>query len=162
MRRWTLCTVDDIPDGSFADLPIGCANHPAWVLGHLTGGMDNITRHLGEHASRDDAWAAAYDTGSTPTTDRDAYPGKSALIDAFTDAGRSVADAVRRVGEAGLSGPASEAVRAFFPTTNQWVLHVLIAEHAFHTGQLSVWRRGMGLPSVFEVEGNIERLMGRR
>ena len=160
LEAWTLCTVDDIPDDRWADQPAGLTNHPAWVIGHLCFAMDNLTRVLGGSPARDDAWYAPYIGGSTPSADRSVYPSSGELLDAFKAAGTALRDSVRAGGEAMLAHKvADEQVRAYFPTLGRWAAHVLLAEGAFHTGQLSAWRRARGMPSVFDNEQNLARML---
>jgi len=160
VEQWIICTVEDIDDAQFAEQPAGLTNHPAWVLGHVTYAMDNFTRQLGGAPPRDDSWYEPFVGGSTPTNNRDAYPSKDDLITAFSDAISMVRDQVRTAGEAGLNKEVEdEQLRAFFPTLGRWAAHVLLSEGPFHVGQVSAWRRAKGLPSVFENEANITRLL---
>lgn len=159
-EAWTICTVDDVPDEQFADQPAGLTNHPAWVLGHLTFAFDNLARELGAAPGRDESWYAPFMGGSTPTNDRSAYPSKSELIDAFKDSCATLRRTVEQAGESKLNAPvADEMIRTFFPTYGRWAAHALTAEGAFHTGQLSAWRRAKNMPSVFDQESNLQRML---
>ncbi len=160
LEQWAVCTVEDIDDAQFADQPAGLTNHPAWVLGHLTFAMDNLTRELGGNPQRDESWYAPFVGGSTPTSNRADYPGKDELITAFSDSCSSLREHVRNAGEAELAKEvANERIKAFFPTLGRWAAHVLLCEGAFHTGQLSAWRRAKNQPSVFENEANVHRIL---
>jgi len=155
-----LCTVDDIPDEQWAEQPGGLTNHPAWVLGHVTFAMDNVTRQIGGTVQRGEAWAEPFRGGTTPTANRSNYPGRDELISAFTDSCRTLRATLRAAGEPAFDRPVdNERLRGFFPTLGRWTTHAMLCEVAFHCGQLSAWRRAKGLASVFENEANIERLV---
>ena len=159
-EQWALCTVEDVPAGDFTAQPAGLTNHPAWVMGHLTYAMDNVTRQLGGTVSRDESWYQPFIGGSEPTDDASAYPDKDALLAAFRDAAATARNAVRNAGEKGLAAPVEdERLSAFFPTMGRWALHAIVCEAAFHTGQLSAWRKARGMGSVFANEANIARMM---
>ena len=160
LEQWTLCSVEDVPDDQMAEQPAGLPNHPAWILGHLVGAFDALTRALGQDVARDDAWYERFRQGTKPTSNRSDYPSKDDLIAAYTDACRSLRKAIQAAGESVLDQPVdNEQLAAFFPTNGRWTAHCLLSEGAFHTGQLSAWRRAKGLPSVFDVEANLPRLM---
>jgi len=159
-EQWTLCTVDDVPDEQWAEQPGGLPNHPAWVLGHLVLAMDTVARRLGAEVPRDESWYEPFLAGTEPVADRSAYPSREELVSAFGQACRGLRTAVRAAGEAGLDRPTDVPEMAVLvPTIGQWALHVLVCETAFHTGQLSSWRRVKGLPSVFEQEANQRRMV---
>ncbi|MFG0275448.1 MAG: DinB family protein [Phycisphaerales bacterium] len=160
LEAWTRCSAEDVPDARWAEQPGGLTNHPAWVFGHLAYAMDNLTRLLGVDVPRDEAWYAPFVGGSTPTAERSAYPSRDELLEAFSDSCSRLRRAVRAGGEAMLERPVEdEQIRAYFPTLGRWATHVLLAEGAFHTGQLSAWRRAQGMPSVFENEDNLAKML---
>lgn len=160
LEQWTLCTVEDIPDELWTDQPGGLTNHPAWVLGHLVVAFDNVTKQLGVTVPRDDEWRKPFDGGSKPSANRGDYPSKDELIATFKDSAQSLRRALAGAGESALEKPVEdEQIAPFFPTLGRWAVHCLLSEGAFHTGQLSAWRRAKGMPAVFEVEANGPRLM---
>ncbi len=159
-HQWTRCTVDDIPEDQFCDQPGGQTNHPAWVLGHLVFAFDNFSRTLGATPAKEESWYDPFRAGSSQSSDPSAYPSKQELIDAFDESSALLRATVRGAGESKLAEPvADESIAPFFPTLGRWAVHVLASEGVFHSGQLSAWRRAKGLPSVFDVEANIGRLL---
>ena len=160
MEQWTLCTVEDVDEDAFARRTKAVPNHPAWVLGHLVDGFDAVTRELGGDVDRGRAWAERFGPGTTPVADRAAYPSKDELLGAFRDAAARLRRAVAASWDAGFEAPTRDAeVRAYFPTAGRWAVHVLLGEVAFHTGQLSAWRRTQGLAPVFADERRVARLL---
>ncbi len=159
LEQWTLCSLEDIPSERFTEQPGGLTNHPAWIVGHLAYAMDNVTVLFDAPPARDDAWHAPFKGGTAPTAERDDYPSKDELLAAFGEACQTLRRVVREAGEAALTREIEGEMRPFLPTLGRWVAHALLTEVAFHTGQLSAWRRASGLPSVFEVEANAPRMM---
>lgn len=160
MQEWAVLTAHDIPDEEFADQPGGVANHPAWVLGHLTYAIDNLNALLGSPSGRDASWAEKFGGGSEPVADRSAYPSREELIETYQSAGETLRALVREHGAARFDEPLTdERLKAFFPTVGRFITHVMLVECSFHAGQLSAWRRAKGMPSVFSIESNMQRLL---
>ncbi len=158
LEQWTLCSVEDVPDDQWADQPAGLPNHPAWVLGHLTYAMDNVVRELGGSVDRDESWYEPFRGGSEPTSNRSDYPARDELLGAFSHAAKNLRATLRDKGEAVMSTPTThEKIRDFFPTIGRFATHVLLVELAFHTGQISAWRRAKQMGGVF-VEANFARM----
>ncbi|MFA9478438.1 DinB family protein [Phycisphaerales bacterium AB-hyl4] len=129
--------------------PNATMNHPAWVLGHLCVYNSVSSKLLGGEALCPEAWETTFGMGSTPQPSADAYPSKQTLLDTFASSTTSAMDALLSASEDALQQPAPEVMRDFFPTVGDYVLYDLTAHVGFHLGQLSAWRRAMGLPSLF-------------
>jgi uncharacterized damage-inducible protein DinB len=143
--------VADVPDQDFCRQPNGVVNHPAWVIGHLTISCQAIGSELGEEGWLPEQWQELFGTGSTPTSDRSAYPSKTALLAALTDSAARVTVRVITLGDAGMSEPLpDERYRSVLPTVGHAVAHILISHTAVHVGQVSVWRRAAGYQPLTE------------
>lgn len=141
--------VADVPDEQLADQPVPGVNHPAWVLGHLTATADFALGLLGAKPVAPDGWAAAYAPGTVPGPVRDLYPSKGELLNAFEAAHGALAAAAAALDPAALARPNPvDGMRARFPTLGDLLTYVLTAHEAVHLGQLSTWRRAMGLAAV--------------
>jgi uncharacterized damage-inducible protein DinB len=126
--------VADVPDERFTVQPHGVVNHPAWVIGHLTHSCEAIAGELGLSP-----WLP------------DAYPTKSELLAALSDAQARVSDRLVALGEMGMEAPLpDERYRAMFPTVGHAVIHILTGHAAVHVGQISAWRRAAGYPPLSE------------
>lgn len=147
--------VDDVSAEQFTAQPRvdGCAvpNHPAWVLGHLanTSGVFGATL-LGVEPHQRDGWKELFGGGSKPLSDASLYPDKAALLAALEESHQHIAAAFDKAGDARLAetNPA-ERLRPIFPTIADMIVFIMTSHEATHLGQLSAWRRAMGLPSVF-------------
>lgn len=125
-------------------------NHPAWVLGHLAFVADFYAGVLGgDPPTAPKHWADLFGMNSAPQPDASKYPAKDELLKALVD-GRSRLTAVARAKPADfwLQPVADEKRRARFANNAALAVHMLVNHDAIHLGQLSAWRRALGLPSV--------------
>jgi hypothetical protein len=144
--------VADVPDIDLARQPSGVANHPAWVIGHLTFSCQALGGELGLSAWLPPEWERLFGTGSMPTSDRSAFPPKPELLAALADGQARVSDRVSALGDAGMSAVLpDERYRATFPTIGHAVVHVLTSHAAVHVGQVSAWRRAAGYQPLAEI-----------
>lgn len=160
-REITLCQfalkychrlVDDVADASFTTQPMAGVPHPAWVVGHLAIAADAVLGCLGEKPVCPQEWWRNFGPGSVVQPDRAAYPSKAELVDAVDRGFGGVVEAAGRAAPELLAKPQNlKFYREECPTVGDLVAH-LMTTHAFlHLGQLSVWRRMMGLPSALGI-----------
>jgi uncharacterized damage-inducible protein DinB len=71
------------------------------------------------------------------------------LLQKLEEAHTRLADAVTKATPEVLAQPAPEKIRARFPTVGVLLIGMMTSHEASHNGQLSAWRRAMGLPPVF-------------
>ena len=141
--------IADVSDGGMVAQPNGIMNHPNWVVGHLTytcqllGGIIGVSEWL-PHDS-----AERYGTGSAPQADAKLYETKDELLKILADAQARISEAVERLDEAELNAPfPDESYLEVFPTIRHALTQVLVGHTANHVGQVSFWRRAMGLPPM--------------
>lgn len=141
--------VADVPAERMCHQPPGLPNHPAWQVGHLTVVRSGMARMLGASADVPEAWQALFGPGSTPSSDTTKYPAKDELLATLRRAHRVVVDAFKAADPAKLAAPHGvERLNALGPTLGHVVVTALTAHDGLHVGQLSDWRRVMGLPRV--------------
>jgi len=143
--------VADIPDDRMCAQPVDgqLMNHPAFLLGHLAWAGDSAAALLGAVGGHAGDWRELFGMGSKPLADRSKYPPKAELIKALEESHARVAAAVTSASPEALTQPAPERMRARFATVGQMVAGLMTAHEATHLGQLSAWRRALGMPSVF-------------
>lgn len=139
--------VADLDEQQMSTQPCGVVNHPSWTLGHLAyscqalGGELGLTPWLGEQ------WPEKFATGSAPSAD--GYPAKHELLSTLDDAWSRIRQALESADQKFLSQPLPDVrYRHIFPTRGHAVIQILGAHAGYHAGQLSAWRRAMGLPTV--------------
>lgn len=143
---------EQVADVAGADLvaqPNGIVNHPAWVIGHLTHSGEMLGGVIGLAPWLPNDWAGRFGTGSVPVADASRYEGKDDALGRLADAQARITDAVGRLDDARLDTPfPDESYREVFPTVRHALTQVLVGHTAMHVGQLTVWRRAMGLPRM--------------
>jgi len=131
--------------------PGAIRNHAAWVIGHLAQVADKATGNftLGLERRFPPQWDELFHGQSQPTADRAAYPDKPTLLAAYEAGHAHVAAALRLADDSLLAKPTPhEGFRARFPTVGVALLHLMVGHECVHLGQLSAWRRALGLPNV--------------
>ena len=148
-RHYLSLLVDDIPDEQMTTQPTGFPNHPAWQLGHLTVVMDNITGMIGGKKTLDESWSGKFGMGSKPVADRKNYPSKAELMRTFDERRAALTEQYKRAPAHLLSGPNPiQRAAAKLPTIGKMVCFLMLSHEATHLGQLSAWRKAVGMPEA--------------
>ena len=141
--------VADLSDEQMVQQPQGVINHPAWTLGHLAFVADYLAITLGAESSLPDGWADHFPTGGTPSGDAADYPSKEAILGQLAAqherATQLVAEADPTVFEQAFP---DERIRGRFPTIGDFTAFLMTSHEASHLGQISAWRRAMGIGSA--------------
>ncbi len=141
--------VADLPDERMAEQPAPGMNHAAWVLGHLTFVADSMIRLFDQPHGMPKEWVELFNLASKPTSDRQRYPSKAALLEAYEKAYARLAEAVKTASPEALERELpNPKLRPMLPTVGVAMVHVLASHHGLHLGQLSAWRRALGLPQA--------------
>jgi hypothetical protein len=144
----------DIDDARMADSPAPGVNHPAWILTHLALATDYAARLLGEQPKCPEAWHKKCGPGSKLSPNRGDYASKQELLAALEAGHARVNAAAARVTEEALNRPHSVEIpilKQLLPTVGELLAHLMTTHAGIHLGQLSLWRRTMGLPSVLPI-----------
>ena len=142
--------VSDLSAEQFAAQPVRgrVLNHPAWVLSHLNVYMPVVAAMVrGEEFV--DPIDHRYGQKSEVSLDPAEYAPGAELVAAYQaahlDAERALAGAASEV----LAGPNPvERWRTMHPTVGDMVVTLMVKHESGHLGQLSAWRRAMGLARV--------------
>ena len=141
--------VADVEPADMAAQPDGISNHPAWIIGHLTFACQLLGGAIGLKPWLPAEWVRCFAPGTSPVADASRYPPKDSVLAALADAQARLAAAVERLDDARLDAPFPvEAYRPVFPTVRHALTQVLVGHASFHVGQLSLWRKAMGLPRL--------------
>jgi hypothetical protein len=138
--------VADVAAVDMVAQPHGIKSHPAWVIGHLTYSCQMLGGEIGLSPWLSADWATRFGTGSVAVADVELYESKEDALALLGDAQSRITAAVERLNDSQLDQPLpDEAHRAVFPTVRHALTHVLIGHTANHVGQLTLWRKAMGL-----------------
>ena len=128
------------------------SNHPAFIYGHLSLYAPQIVAQLGANAPRldvPDEFAALFSKDATCQDDPDQkiYPSKGEVTKVFFEGYRTAAEALRAADDYVFQppNPSGGRMTELFPTVGS-LLNFYCGGHLMtHLGQMSVWRRMMGL-----------------
>jgi len=133
--------------------PIHC-NHPAWVYGHLACYPSKMAAAVGLELPGAMAPAGFEDLFKDGTECRDdaahtIYPAMEAVTSAFFRTHDAIFEHLGSVDDSKLLIPTpDEKARARFPLLASRVLFLANNHLMMHFGQISTWRRCMGLPAA--------------
>ena len=112
--------IADVPQGDMVAQPNGIANHPAWVIGHLTHSCEQLGGVIGVPAWLPANCATCFGTGSVPVADSSLYEKKDEALARLRDAqerpyrephGRSEQPARRAMRKSGSCARSSGSMR---------------------------------------------------
>lgn len=141
----------DIDDADLAAQPVAGMNHPAWILGHIAVTNDGAAKILGEPAACPPEWGPLFGPGSPLSPQRSDYPSKGELLSALETGHERVLRGAAQVSQRRLAIPNTAVLSDVFPTLGDLVSHLMVTHPTLHLGQLTVWRRCRGLPSVIKL-----------
>lgn len=145
-RLWAERLLVGIADEKLTHQPFAGANHPVWIIGHLCDTYDLIADWLRVPKVCPSGWHDLFSNQSTPSVDGRVYPAIDTLGQVYQEGHRLMADAFRGASDEVLAAPLPrERMRGTFPTVEDGVVFEMTDHESFHLGQLSAWRRAMGL-----------------
>ena len=156
LRVYRLChgythqLMKEVEDDRMVEQPVAGMNHPAWILGHLAVvGFRGVTRLTGSD-TMPRGYMELFAPGSVVQAERDVYPPRQELLDAYDAAHASFETAVTDATQEQWNAPntASRWLQVLLPTTGDMITHMMSTHEATHIGQLSAWRRAAGMPGV--------------
>lgn len=126
-------------------------NHPAWALGHLALYPARIMRMMGldgDAIAAPAAWDTLFKNGTECRDDVEGklYPAMESVVTAFRRGYDTVLEQALTLDDAAFAKPTPEEnYRQAFPTVGT-VVNFMVQSHVMmHLGQVSAWRRMMGL-----------------
>lgn len=141
--------VADVDAADMVAQPNSIINHPAWVIGHLIYTCQMLGGAIGLPQWLPSDWAMRFGTGSVVVADASLYETKNNALAMLGDAQSRITQTVDHLNDADLDEPfPDQSYRVVFPTIRHAITQVLVGHTANHIGQVTVWRRAMGLPSM--------------
>ncbi|MBL0927680.1 MAG: DinB family protein [Phycisphaerales bacterium] len=146
----------DIKPGDFGRKPRGIdTNSPAFIFGHLGLYPERMLKFIGrEDLARPDQRLEDLFAAGKPCLDDPegkAYPPMNDLLRRFRERHEVLLAELAKLDDAALLKPnpsPNERMRQLFPTIAAMVAFMLGGHIMMHLGQLSAWRRCMGMPSA--------------
>ena len=138
----------DLPEDRMAYQPAVNMNHPAWIFSHLNLYHPVMVAML-RGTSFEDPKGHKFGMQSKPAADASLYASKAELLAEYTKGHHDVAEAMRIGGQSALDATTLlERWRVQMPQVGIVLGYLMLVHESTHLGQLSVWRRVQGLPSV--------------
>jgi hypothetical protein len=142
--------VEEIPDERMTEQPLTAVNHPAWILGHLAWTAEGALGMLGAQKSLPAEWETLFGRGSKPSAQRGLYPAKDDLVRTVEQSYQHVRQKAATASPEQLSRPTTNPrAKETLPTLKEMVAFLMSGHMGVHLGQLSSWRRMIGLPPLF-------------
>jgi hypothetical protein len=142
--------IGDIPEERMVEQPLPGVNHPAWILGHLAWSTDRGRWMLGLEPECPSEWTATFGFGSKPSASRGDYPSRDELIAAVEGGFERLREQAAAATPEQLEAPSpNPRTKEALPTVQDTVALLLTGHLGAHLGQLSMWRRMIGLPPLF-------------
>ena len=154
IRRYTDGLLKGINPADFARKPKGIDfSTPAFNFGHLAVYPERILEMIGrtDLVQRDEKWVELFSAGKPCLDDPTGtiYPSMDQIVKRFNERYEVAFKAVRETSDEVLSRPnPNEKMRDMLPTIGGVVAFLLDGHIQSHLGQVSVWRRIMGLGSA--------------
>jgi hypothetical protein len=138
--------VADVAPADMVAQPNGVANHPAWVIGHLAHSCELLGEVVGLPRWLPEGWAKRFGTRSVPAADAGM---KEEALAILREGQSRLMQAGERLDDGFLDQPFPDpSYRTVFPTVRHALTQVMVGHTAMHVGQLTVWRRAIGLPPL--------------
>jgi hypothetical protein len=142
----------DIPADKFAWCAVKGASHPAFVVGHLCLYPNRVFTLIGRTDLVVDrpGWPELFQAGAPCLDDASKYPSKAELIQVFNDGWNKVLETLPTVADGVLArdNPIEGRFREIFPKVGTAVMFLCTSHMMMHLGQISTWRRAIGLGSA--------------
>jgi len=141
----------ELPDERLAEQPVPGVNHPAWIVGHLTFAAERAVALInGGENPLPEPWQKLFGIGSKPTNVRTDYPTKEELLQAFEASHERLQRAAASATPEQLARPSQNPrTKDQLPTIKEAIGFLLTGHMGVHLGQLTMWRRMIGLPALF-------------
>ncbi|HMN40659.1 MAG TPA: DinB family protein [Phycisphaerales bacterium] len=142
--------VADLTPGQWLAQPVAgrVMNHPAWVFAHLIL-YAHIAVRLASAEPFDDPAEHRYGQKSEPLSEANAYQTPERMLATWRAVHAEGAAALAAATPALTSAPNPLARwRTLHPTVGDMLITLMVKHESGHLGQLSAWRRGMGMGPV--------------
>lgn len=146
--------VQDLDEAQMTICPgPGLENHPAFTLGHLVTAIALMNKYLDGDYQLPDGWEELFKRNGPgdprkPEENKDAYPDKRTLLDELERQHEMLYATLDQYPEEAFAGAKEWRFSTYMPTQLDTSIFMLVNHSGMHLGQLSAWRRAMGLPSA--------------
>ena len=144
--------VADIPADKFGHMPHPTMNHPAFCMGHLSLYPNRLFTLIGQpnKISEKKGWPELFQSGVACVEDDGRYPKKDEIVAFYVERYNAIIKTLETTSEEmyARENPMEGRMKEVFPFIGLAINFMLNNHAMMHLGQVSAWRRAMGLPGV--------------
>lgn len=144
--------VKDIPPDKFAHKPHPNMNHPAFCMGHLSLYPNRIFTVIGQPKLivEKPRFAELFQAGCACVEQDGRYPHKDEIVSYYMERYNAALKTIAAVPDEVFQreNPLEGRLKEIFPFVGMAVNFLLNNHNMMHLGQISAWRRAVGLGSV--------------
>jgi len=139
----------ELSEEQMRHVPAPGMNPPIWILGHITIAMDYALKMAGRGFLCPKEWHVDFGPGSKPLQNIPGLPTKAQLLGTLEKTRDALLESVPSISAEQMAQPSFlEQFRPLIDTQGHLLAHLLTTHPAIHLGQLSAWRRLVGLGPV--------------
>jgi hypothetical protein len=148
--RYGQMILKDIPAEKFAHCPKPGMSHPAFYVGHLSLYPNRLLEFTGQKhlIVERPGYAELFQAGAECVEQDGRYPSKDDLVPYYIERYTTFIGTLPGIDDDVFQriNPREGRFRELFPTVGAVVTFMLTGHHMSHLGQISMWRRAIGLP----------------
>ena len=150
MQHYAGMLLDGINDDQWNHQPFAGANTPTWIIGHLAWVSSNAVALLEHEPFLDEGWKTLFGGGSVvPTAETPSLPSPSEVRDAYATGHERVTSLIPQAASEIFDRPnPHQGLKDTMPTQGGLFAFMMTSHESLHLGQLSAWRRAMGMSPV--------------
>jgi hypothetical protein len=142
----------DIPAEKFGHMSVPTLSHPAFNIGHLSLYPNRVLTLIGrtDCVKEKAGWDKLFAAGCACVEQDGRYPAKDELIATYVERYRTTIAAINESPDEIFArpNPMEGRMRELFPSVGFAVNFMMNNHPMMHLGQVSAWRRTVGLPSA--------------
>ncbi len=143
---------ESIPAQQFAHMPHPGMNHPAFCLGHMVLSANAVLKMLGREdlVAEPEGWGDLFEQDVECVEQDGRYPEKDLIVQLYVASHEAAVQVLPTTPEEVFQreNPAEGRFKELAPTIGAAVNFLLVFHHSVHLGQVSAWRRAIGLGHV--------------
>lgn len=139
--------IDNIPEDRIYEKQLEGFNSAGWILGHIYVEGQDVYKAMGIAYETDPRWVSWFENSTGKIDSLEGLPGKQALIDALVARYNDLSEIYTNLTSEERNGPHSSTLLTNeLPNFDSWFAHHLTTHLSIHCGNLSVWKKMVGIP----------------
>lgn len=145
-KNYLFKLLDNIDDTQLYERQMDGFNSAGWILGHLCVEAEDVLDYLKiDYTKVSDNWEKWFRNSTGKVERIEGLPTKEWLINIFTERYNLLESAYSELGSRGDDPHPSIMLKDIFTNLDAWFAHHLVTHIAVHCGNISVWKKMIGL-----------------